>query len=187
MHCAQRRSSCTVSPPSLPLLPLLPEALQALPRLILVTLHQTPPSLPPADRRTEQQTADGKRVSIMQQVQREDIRLHLPRLRACDESLVAVMDRFNDSDLCIAWGKQEGGGDGNGQWWKEQPFIPTGKADMHLEKGLLECVTMVVSVLDSVRDINTDVIERMEVPESYAEGLPAGNSEAGSEEYGCHC
>ena len=33
--------------------------------------------------------ANGSRVSIMKQMLREDIRLHLPRLRQCDARLIA--------------------------------------------------------------------------------------------------
>lgn len=111
----------------------------------------------------------------MRQEQRQDIRRHLPRLRACDDALVALMGRFQPGDLEIEWEKPGVGGNGSsGQWWKERPRIPAGASgDARLTDGLTECVRCVVETLEDVRGINADVIERMEVPDAYAAALPA--------------
>ena len=126
--------------------------------------------------------ANGSRVSIMKQVLREDIRLHLPRLRQCDEQLISVQRRFGgegggggggggDPDLQISWSKPAAKADG--KWWQELPVLPKIAPESPAAQIVLQSVATVCEVLETVREINLDVVQRMETPESYLKELPA--------------
>ena len=124
--------------------------------------------------------ANGSRVSIMKQVLREDIRLHLPRLRQCDEQLISVQGRFGggggsgDPDLQISWSKPAAKADG--KWWQEQPVLPKIAPDSPAAQIVLQSVYTVCEILETVREINMDVVMRMETPEAYLKELPTDAS-----------
>jgi hypothetical protein len=127
--------------------------------------------------------ANGSRVSIMKQVLREDIRLHLPRLRQCDEQLISVQGRFGgggsgggggggggDPDLQISWSKPAAKADG--KWWQELPVLPKIAPGSPAAQVVLQSVATVCETLETVREINMDVVMRMETPEAYLKELP---------------
>jgi hypothetical protein len=119
----------------------------------------------------------------MKQVLREDIRLHLPRLRQCDEQLISVQGRFGgggsgggggggggDPDLQISWSKPAAKADG--KWWQELPVLPKIAPGSPAAQVVLQSVATVCEILETVREINMDVVMRMETPEAYLKELP---------------
>jgi len=101
------------------------------------------------------------------------VQLHLPRLHDADRHLLAVMARFTPSDISIEWSKPTSSCGGGGRWWTEQPVFESLPLDGRTIAGVEECLKITLHVLTTSREINADVIHRMQVPESYGAQLPA--------------
>ena len=120
--------------------------------------------------------SNGNRVSVMKQALREDVRLHLPRLRACDDDLLRVMSRFSAAEIDVEWNEQALAVGKVGRWWMEQPTFLSMPLDARTVAAVIECVSCVVEALKMVRSINNDIVRRMIVPDSYCQKLPSDAS-----------
>jgi hypothetical protein len=132
--------------------------------------------------------ADGTQIEVMMDVVREDVRVHLPKLRACDEQQQALYGRFVDVEWeyakptpPAASGGEAGvaagcaaGGAAELKWWKKVAAMRESGARLSAQwaNELASMVAWAAANVEMCRRVNDESLAFMPVPESYIESLP---------------
>ncbi|KAJ8441518.1 hypothetical protein Cgig2_026319 [Carnegiea gigantea] len=126
---------------------------------------------------------DGHDLELMITRPRSDIQMNLPALKKLDGMLLDILDSFQDAEF---WYAEQGNKSMSSRttsfrkvaarkdekWWLPVPCIPPGglseKARKHL-KHQRDCANQIHK---AAMAINSNILNEMEVPESYIAGLP---------------
>lgn len=126
---------------------------------------------------------DGAKVEVMCMRQRSDIQMNLPALRKLDGMLIQILDSFHETEFwymeqknismssrTMSFRKVVSRKDE--KWWLPVPCIPSGGLSERSRKHLRHQRDCATQIHKAAMAINSNVLNEMEVPESYVAGLP---------------
>ncbi|GAB2217352.1 hypothetical protein Drorol1_Dr00000527 [Drosera rotundifolia] len=132
--------------------------------------------VPPSD--------NGPELEVMSTRQRSDIQMNLPALRKLDGMLIDILESFQGTEFCYV---EQGHRSMNSsrtvsfrkvvprqdeKWWLPVPCIPPGGLSEHCRKHLKHQRDCANQIHKAAMAINANILNEMEVPESYIAGLP---------------
>ncbi|KAL8166939.1 hypothetical protein V2J09_008438 [Rumex salicifolius] len=126
---------------------------------------------------------DGVNHEVMCTRQRSDIQMNLPALKKLDGMLIEILDSFQETEFWymeqknismssrttsfrkVVTRKDE-------KWWLPVPCIPSGGLSERCRKHLRHQRDCATQIHKAAMAINSNVLNEMEVPESYIASLP---------------
>ncbi|GMH00517.1 hypothetical protein Nepgr_002356 [Nepenthes gracilis] len=143
---------------------------------------------------------DGTDLEVMLSRPRSDIQINLPALRKLDGMLIDILDSFQETEF---WYVEQGNRSMNSsratsfrkvvqrkdeKWWLPVPGIPAGGLSDSSRKHLKHQRDCANQIHKAAMAINNNVLNEMEVPDSYLAGLPkSGKSCLGDSMYKYMC
>ncbi|XP_074272997.1 rop guanine nucleotide exchange factor 3 isoform X3 [Silene latifolia] len=127
---------------------------------------------------------DGSNIEAMCTQTRTDIQINLPALKKLDGMLLEILDSFQETEF---WYAEQGNTSMNTsrttsfrkvvsrkdeKWWLPVPCIPSGGISDKGRKHLRHQRDCANQIHKAAMAINNNVLNEMEVPESYIAGLP---------------
>eukprot|EP00897_Mesotaenium_endlicherianum_P004370 jgi/Mesen1/3961/ME000021S03484 len=126
-----------------------------------------------------QKSSDGTLREVMLTKQRADLLSSLPALRKLDGMLLDTMDNFVDMEVTYtkpsdtpATPEKTASTRNQDKWWLPTPQVPKGGLSSKGRGNLVKSRETAQQILKAAMAINAQVLNEMDIPDSYADSLP---------------